>query len=165
MALAQPAQERLEVCHAGGVARLVRLRVHDHDHDAIAFHDGVRDLTEHRPAPLRIGEIVGWQSQRQLDETGDRAVWKHRAAAAVTATPSRIAARGEARKILDSALVMLPPDYGTVIHLYDLEGRTASEVAERMGRSEGAVYMVRTRAHERLRAILGSSSRFFSESP
>ncbi|MCZ6683345.1 MAG: sigma-70 family RNA polymerase sigma factor [Planctomycetota bacterium] len=122
-----------------------------------ALHDAVKELSrKKRPPPaLQTTGRTGDESYVILLEELVR----------TNSTPSRIAARGEARKILDSALVMLPPDYRTVIRLYDLEGRSASEVGECMGRSEGAVYMVRTRAHERLRAILGSSSRFFSESP
>ncbi|MBL8746970.1 MAG: sigma-70 family RNA polymerase sigma factor [Phycisphaerae bacterium] len=77
-------------------------------------------------------------------------------------TPSQHAARGEFRGAIDEALSKMPPDYSRVITLYDLEGRSAQEVAAIMGRSNGAVFMLRARAHDKLRELLGSSSRFFS---
>lgn len=79
-------------------------------------------------------------------------------------TPSRMAARDEANAALDRSLTKLPGVYEKVIRLYDLEGRTVEEVAAEIGRSAGAVYMLRARAHERLRELLGSASQFFSTS-
>lgn len=78
-------------------------------------------------------------------------------------TPSRIAAQDEHQKIIEEALDRLPKDYGDVIRLYDLEGREVEEVVQRMGRkSQGAVFMLRARAHDRLREVLGGPSQFFS---
>lgn len=77
-------------------------------------------------------------------------------------TPSRSVARGEASKILDMVLGTLPEEYEKVIRLYDLKGKSAGEVAKEMGRSEGAIFMLRARAHDRLRDALGSGSKFFS---
>ncbi|HRQ73368.1 MAG TPA: sigma-70 family RNA polymerase sigma factor [Phycisphaerales bacterium] len=79
-------------------------------------------------------------------------------------TPSRMAAREEANAALDRALAKLPGVYERVIRLYDLEGRPVEEVAAEVGRSAGAVYMLRARAHERLRELLGSASQYFSAS-
>jgi len=82
---------------------------------------------------------------------------------AVTATtPSIVAMRGEAGNILVQSIEKLSPEYGTVITLYDLQGMPAAEVAKRLGKSEGAMYMLRARAHDRLREFLGKESRFFS---
>ena len=78
-------------------------------------------------------------------------------------TPSRAAAAGEAVQILESALSTLPPDYERVVRLYDLEGLSAQEVGAQLGRSTGAIYMLRARAHERLKKALGSGSRFFTD--
>jgi len=78
-------------------------------------------------------------------------------------TPSHHAARGEARRILDGAIEKLPADYARVVRLYDLEGRSAAEVAGAMGRSTGAVYMLRARAHDCIRELLGPESAFFSD--
>ncbi|MCB9844437.1 MAG: sigma-70 family RNA polymerase sigma factor [Phycisphaeraceae bacterium] len=77
-------------------------------------------------------------------------------------TPSMNAARGEIAGALDTALAKLPEDYERVIRLYDLGGKGIEEVAGELGRSEGAVYMLRARAHERLAEVLGSESKFFS---
>jgi len=76
--------------------------------------------------------------------------------------PSRSAARHEARTILEKAVSQLPEAHQKVVRMYDLEGRSAAELAATLRRSEGAVYMLRTRAHERLREMLGSGSQFFS---
>lgn len=78
-------------------------------------------------------------------------------------TPSRAAAAGEAQQFIESALATLPPDYERVVRLYDLEGQSASDVAGQLGRSTGAIYMLRARAHERLRRSLGSESKFFTD--
>jgi DNA-directed RNA polymerase specialized sigma24 family protein len=39
------------------------------------------------------------------------------------------------------------------------------EVAKGLGRSKGAVHMLRARAYDRLKELLGSTSLFFSDSP
>ena len=80
-------------------------------------------------------------------------------------TPSRDAAQREAVQLIENALDKLPTDYVTAVRLYDLEGRPVTEVATAMGRSVGAVHMLRARAHDRLRDLLGSASKYFSDSP
>ena len=77
-------------------------------------------------------------------------------------TPTRHASREEAKAIIDAALDELPPDYGKVIRLYDLEGLPIDEVAKSLDRRRGAVHMLKARAHERLRELLGDPTRFFS---
>jgi RNA polymerase sigma-70 factor (ECF subfamily) len=77
-------------------------------------------------------------------------------------TPSRKVAGREARGVLDDAITRLPEVYQDVVRLYDLEGQSATEVGDAIGRSPGAVYMLRGRAHDRLREILGTESGFFS---
>lgn len=79
-----------------------------------------------------------------------------------TTTPSRHAARSEGVRALNAALAQLPPDYEKVVRMYDLECRPAEEVAKELGRSEGAVYMLRARAHERLKELMGPAAKFFS---
>lgn len=78
-------------------------------------------------------------------------------------TASRHAARGEVIEHLEAALKTLPRDYERVVRLYDLEGKPVEEVAEALGRSEGAVFMLRARAHDRLREALGPAGKFFSD--
>ncbi len=73
-------------------------------------------------------------------------------------TPSRHAARTEAREILETALGKLPPDYEQVVRLYDLQGLSAPQIANEMERSAAAIHMLKARAHDRLAEILGSSA-------
>lgn len=80
-----------------------------------------------------------------------------------TTTPSRVAASAEVLAAINNAISLMPPDYGTVVRLYDLEGKPIGDVAAAMGRSTGAVHMLRTRAHEHLRELLSSETAFFSQ--
>lgn len=82
---------------------------------------------------------------------------------ATDSTPSRAAARDESEQMIEQTLSALPPDYERVVRLYDLECRSAQEVAEQLGRSTGAIYMLRARAHERMRSDLGNASQFFTD--
>ena len=77
-------------------------------------------------------------------------------------TPSRVAAKDEAGGMLEVALRALPPDYERVVRGHDLAGKPMSDLAAEMKRSEGAAYMLRARAHDRLKEILGSDSKYFS---
>ena len=81
---------------------------------------------------------------------------------ATTTTPSRDAARQEMATALDSALARMPEDYASVIRAYDLDGHPIATVSAQLGRSPAAVYMLRARAHDRLREVLGAETRFFS---
>ncbi|MCB9850039.1 MAG: sigma-70 family RNA polymerase sigma factor [Phycisphaerales bacterium] len=82
-----------------------------------------------------------------------------------TTTPSRHVAADEAARYINAALDRLPEDYATVVRQYDLEGRSIADVAAGLKRSTGAVHMLRARAHDRLRNILGRETDFFSVSP
>jgi RNA polymerase sigma-70 factor, ECF subfamily len=81
---------------------------------------------------------------------------------ATSATPSRAAALDETRTLLEAAIARLPTDYAMVIRLYDLNGSSIADVAVAMKRSAGAVHMLRARAHDTLRELLGRESIFFS---
>lgn len=70
--------------------------------------------------------------------------------------------RAENKVLLEQAIDRLPPDYATVVRLYDLERRDVGAVADAMNRSTGAVYMLRSRAHECLQDLLGPMSDFLS---
>jgi RNA polymerase sigma-70 factor, ECF subfamily len=78
-------------------------------------------------------------------------------------TPSRHAARSESRALLKRAIEQLPQNYRTVVLLYDLEGKPIKEVAAALGRSPGAVFMLRSRAHRLLSANLGTASLYLSD--
>ena len=79
-------------------------------------------------------------------------------------TASQHAQKNEAKVLLEACLSRLPPDYAKVVLLHELEGRPAPEVAKMIGRSVGAVYMLRARALARLREMLPSESRILGES-
>jgi len=80
-------------------------------------------------------------------------------------TPSRVVARGEACTAMHEALQKLPPIYQQVVRQYDLLGQPIEAVARELGRSPGATYMLRGRAHRMLAEIMGAASRFLSVSP
>lgn len=77
-------------------------------------------------------------------------------------TPSGQAQRQERTDRLQAAIDALPEDYGQAVRLYDLQGLHIDEVSRRMNRTNGAVHMLRARAHERLRELLGAESKWFS---
>jgi len=77
-------------------------------------------------------------------------------------TPSRALARHEAVEALVKAIALLPEQYRRIVELYDLQGRDASSVAHELGRSEGAIFMLRARAHRELADRMGPSSHFMS---
>ncbi|MEM7311020.1 MAG: sigma-70 family RNA polymerase sigma factor [Planctomycetota bacterium] len=79
-----------------------------------------------------------------------------------TLTPTRCAAKGEAEAALVRVIARLPEDYSRVIQLYYIEGRNAAEVGAEMARTPGAVHMLRTRALDHLRDLMGRASRFLS---
>jgi len=121
-----------------------------------AVRDAIRGLSrQKRPDPAR--RLVAAQG-------ADSYVGLLECLGVTTTTPSREAARHDAAAILETAVSRLPEDYKTAVRLYDLEGRPVAEVAADMGRSVGAVHMLRARAHDRLRQDLGTSSQFFSGS-
>lgn len=82
-----------------------------------------------------------------------------------SATPSRKVGNKEACQMLETCIQALPSRYATVIRLYDLEGQPIDEVARTVGKSTGAVHMLRARAHDRLREHMGSSTDFFGSKP
>jgi RNA polymerase sigma factor (sigma-70 family) len=77
-------------------------------------------------------------------------------------TPSRHAARDEACAALQWALQQLPDAYRQIVDLYDLKGQSVQEVARKLKRSPGAVFMIRARAHRRLREIMGRASHYLT---
>ncbi len=119
------------------------------------LRDAVRELSAVKRSPpgQRIG--AGGQQDSALHLLANLGM--------TTTTPSRSAASAEVSAAINSAIALMPPDYGTVVRLYDLEGKSIGDVAVAMGRTAGAVHMLRTRAHEHLREILGSDTAFFSQ--
>jgi RNA polymerase sigma-70 factor (ECF subfamily) len=129
---------------AGWLASLARCNLVD----ALRMLEADKRGPERRRSESRVGE----DSVTALCELLD----------SPSATPSRQAARDEARTALERAIRQLPDAYRLVVQMYDLENRPVEEVARALGRSPGAVYMVRARAHRRLRELMGATSRYFS---
>ena len=73
-------------------------------------------------------------------------------------------AKDEARVVLEQAMRALPATYCQVVSMYDLQGRPVGQVAAALGRSTAAVFMLRARAHDRLAEIMGSASKYWSDS-
>jgi RNA polymerase sigma-70 factor (ECF subfamily) len=121
------------------------------------LRDALRGLQAvKRPNPKRRVQVSGTASRDSFVALVDLLGTDH-------GTPSRVAAIDEATQFVEAALGQLPPDYERVVRLYDLEGQSAADVAAQLGRSPGAIYMLRARALERLKNSLGSESRFFSK--
>lgn len=79
-------------------------------------------------------------------------------------TPTRQATREEAKHLLESALLDLPPLYAKAIRLCDLEERDIDDARRTFDppKSRGAVHMMRMRGRDCLRAILGDPGRFMT---
>jgi len=121
-----------------------------------ALRDAIRGLSrQKRPDPAR--RVV-------TQSPSDSYVGLLESLGVTTTTPSREATQRDAAKVLEAAIDRLPEDYHRAIKLYDLEGHSVAHVAAAMGRSVGAVHMLRARAHDRLRQDLGTTSQFFSGS-
>ncbi|HVP73836.1 MAG TPA: sigma-70 family RNA polymerase sigma factor [Phycisphaerales bacterium] len=75
-----------------------------------------------------------------------------------SSTPSRRAATAETCAALRRAMADLPPSYRTVVQMLDLDAQPVEAVASELGRSVGAVYMLRARAHRCLADLLSSGA-------
>lgn len=115
------------------------------------LRDAVRELQAQKSPPQerRVELFVG----------GDSYVGLFDLLSATGASPTLSARRNEARDLLAAALSRLPDAYADAVRMYDLEGRPIEQVAAALERSPGAVHMLRQRAHDLLRELLGSSSR------
>ena len=74
-------------------------------------------------------------------------------------TPSSAAAGGEWRSTLAEAIDLLSEEHRTVLTLYRLEERSLAEVAEAMGRTEGATAQLIRRALRALGKRLSKNAR------
>ena len=119
------------------------------------LRDAIKGLSRgKRPDPRRRVQ------RRTLEES---TITLLEALGCATVTASRHAADREAQHVIEAAIARLPDTYQQIVRRFDLEDQPVQQVAEALGRSAGAVYMLRARAHERLREILGSESRFFTD--
>ena len=98
----------------------------------------------HREVSLKaLGMAVGRSTARLESILLDRA-----------ASPSEDACRHERSVMIADQMARLPEDYQQVLVLRHLEGMPFEQIAQRMGRSSGAVRMLWLRALERLRQLL-----------
>jgi RNA polymerase sigma-70 factor (ECF subfamily) len=113
---------------------------------------------------LRAGKRGGDRRRVVAADDDERSLTLCELLGASTTTPSRVVAAREARQAVTEALAQLPAHYRRAVELYDLQGRPIEIVAAALGRSSGAVYMLRARALERMAEIMGTASRFLSRS-
>ena len=121
------------------------------------LRDAVKALTRaKRPDPRR--QVAG-EGRAPAGTRGDSTVALLDQLGAISHTASRDAIAREAERLLRDALEQLPSSYRHVVQRVDLDVTAVETVARELERSPGAVYMLRARAHDRLREILGPSSR------
>ena len=75
-------------------------------------------------------------------------------------TASRQMSRKESMQALHVSIAELPEDYRLVVLLRYFEGRSLAEIAEELGRSEGAVRGLLDRARAKLRDAMGRASQW-----
>ncbi|MBI5764333.1 MAG: sigma-70 family RNA polymerase sigma factor [Planctomycetes bacterium] len=118
------------------------------------LRDAIRGLERQKQMP----------ASRRVDFTPnseDSYVGLYEQIAATTTTASQVAIKKDTQRLMQAAIDRLPPDYALTVRLYDLEGQSIGEVSKAIGRSAGAVHMLRARAHERLGELLGTASAWF----
>lgn len=106
----------------------------------------------------------GNRKRVELPGTGDSHQGLLSMLSADGSTPLHHTSNEELRSVLEASIAKLPEAYRTVIRMVDLGGASVGEVSAVIGRSRGAVYMLRARGHERLREVLGATTNFFGGS-
>jgi RNA polymerase sigma factor (sigma-70 family) len=108
--------------------------------DAIrALQRAKRPPAERRVRPADVASVVLYEEVMRTNSTASRQL-----------------VRKEAHEALETALNNLPADYARVVKRYDLDGISVGALAKELKRSEGAVYMLRARAMDRLRELLSA---------
>lgn len=77
-------------------------------------------------------------------------------------SPSKTAAGREAVVAVQAALEVLPENYQAAVRLVYLEGNTVAEAGKVLGCTERAIHNLCYKAKQKLRDLLGTSSRFLS---
>lgn len=120
----------------------------------------LRDAIKARDAEKRGGGRIAVRTREQSDSVAALLDL----IAVTDRTPSRSAARHERAAALRGALALLRDDHRQAVELVYLQGATVAEAAERMGRTERAIHNLCHKAKGHLRDLLGSGSRFLSDS-
>lgn len=122
------------------------------------FHAWLRRIADHNLTDA----IRALQSGRRPDASrrvtrgpeGESARTLLLRVAGTEATAGGQAAIAEQVQRMQQAIARLPKSYRNVIRLVDLEQRSFADAAAELERSVGAVHMLRSRAHDRLRELL-----------
>lgn len=117
------------------------------------LRDAIRGLTRQKQPPP--------QARIQPLSHEESLIGLYDMVTAQSGTPSAKLRREELCTAVERAISALPDRYAQVVRMYDLEAAEIDDVAKKLGRSAGAVYMMRARAHQRLGELLGTSSEFF----
>lgn len=105
----------------------------------------------------------GSRTFHELGTQGDSVITLFELVTSRSDSPSRQVALQEASTALKDAMAKLPITYRQVVQLYDLDGLSVDTVAKGIGRTAGAVFMIRARAHDRLAELMGDASRYLSD--
>ena len=95
-------------------------------------------------------------------QSGDTIAWLCAQLTGEGESPSHHAVSNEMRRLLEAEIDTLPEDYANVLRWIFLEEKSVGEVARRLGKTSGAVHLLRIRAVSRLRQQMGSGSAFLS---
>lgn len=111
--------------------------------DAHRRYFGAQKRAGHREVPLH--GAAGGQASRELIDL----------LVASISTPSQVLSRDQRHARLEEALASLPADSRQALRLRYFEGLPSKEIARRLGKSDGAVRVLLTRALRRLEQLLG----------
>lgn len=125
-----------------------------------------------RIAQNNLRDAVDWLSRKQRPQPkqrlfpppgADSVLWLSELVTESGTTPSGHLAAEETRRILEREVANLPRDYRHVLQRLYFEGQPVRVVAREMGRTPGAVHLLRIRAVDWLRDRFGSGSRLLGE--
>ncbi len=114
-----------------------------------------------------LRDAIAWLECQKRAAPGDRlepprgqdsVAWLYELAGGTATTPSAHASSKETRRILEREIAELPAVHGQVLQLVYFDGKAVAEVAELLGRTRGAVHLLRLRALDGLRDRFGSRS-------
>jgi RNA polymerase sigma-70 factor (ECF subfamily) len=142
------------------VARRLRDRAEAEDVTAEVFHEALSNLGRFQ---WRGAPFAAWLLRIAANTLADRRrrAARHGEIAAVDAMVcdlgTSVQAEAEKRAMLFQLVDRLPPDQRLVIFRRFVDQRSAREIAQELGRSEGAVKQLQFRALETLRSKVRSS--------
>ena len=126
-------------------------------HSGQAFGDWLRQLAQRNiddaVHALELGDHAPHQEQDAIGDPHEAAHALYNRLGAASIDPQGRDALREFHDAIHQALDVLPEDYARALRLFELERCGVAEVARKMGRSEGAVFMLRARALDRLREL------------